>query len=122
MSKKGGEKDYRYLSISAKQALVEKTAREPPVACAQCEARIAVGDMPRHLETTCPGKPREHHLDRWIPWAEVMARGISHSTLHEWVRHGRVQTKGRQREQLYRVRDLDLMQSRLAARGAGKPE
>lgn len=114
-----GETPYHLLSAREKRARVNGRLHEPPVTCAACEAHVAVGDMVRHLETTCTGKPREHHLDQWIAWADVKARGISKATLHDWVKSGRVQVRGEKGAREYRVRDLDILQSRAAANGSG---
>lgn len=113
-----GETPYHRLSAREKRARVMGQATEPPVTCVQCETSIQVGQMPQHLATTCPGKPREHFLDQWIPWAEVMARGVSKARLSAWVKDGTVQVKGEPGERLYRVRDLDLIASKAAGRGS----
>lgn len=108
-----GETPYHRLSAREKRSRLQNNLSEPPVTCVQCETQVPVGQMPRHLET-CAGKPREHHLDQWIPWAEVKTRGVSKQTLSDWVRNGRVQVQGEPGARLYRVRDLDLMQSKAA--------
>jgi len=115
-----GETPYHRLSGREKRARFQNTLAEPPVSCVQCETKVPVGQMPQHLANSCPGKPLEHHLDQWIPWADVKARGISKATLSDWVRRENVQVKGEPGARLYRVRDLDLMQSRAAANGSGR--
>jgi hypothetical protein len=111
-----GETPYHRLSAREKRSRFQGGLNEPPVTCVQCETQVPVGQMPRHLET-CVGKPREHHLDQWIPWSEVKTRGISKQTLSDWVKREQVQVKGEMGARLYRVRDLDLMQSKAASPG-----
>lgn len=106
------DRPYRSLTKAEKEAEVYGRLREPAVACARCEVQVMPSDMPRHLESACPGRREPHPLDRWLTWAGAMGLGVAKATMYRWIRAGEIQVRMVSGTRRYLERDIVKLMSR----------
>lgn len=106
--------DYHRLPVAAKLAASRQRLREPTIACPRCDTQTTPGDMPGHLER-CPGPREPHPGATWLTFGQVLALGVSRSTLSGWTRSGHVRVRGEIQDRRYLMRDVAV---RIAARSA----
>lgn len=99
-------RDYRRLSIAAKQRVALEASREPGVACPNCGTQTAVGELLTHALERCAGKRETHPLSRWITGRQAVELGVPHSTLSRWVQRGVIRARGAPMDRQYLLRDL----------------
>lgn len=109
---------YGRLSVADKQALHRERMRESAQVCPFCGTHTVVGQLERHVRTTCTRERAPHPLSKWLTWSEVLALGIPKGTLLYWIQRGIVQTKGTPGHRLYLYRDVELAHVRTLRMGS----
>lgn len=104
--------EYHRLSAAAKEARHRDRMREPAIQCPRCGTSTTVVDLPRHRQTTCPGRREPHPLSEWISWGQALELGVPPGTLSRWVRRGEVRARGPRRRREYLRLDVTLMLAR----------
>ncbi len=99
---------YHRLSIGQKQAEALSRARENPVTCPECDARVMPTDLLAHMECRCPGKREPAPGSKWIGHREAMVLGVPRATLSFWTKSGQVRFLGERQDRRYLLRDLAM--------------
>lgn len=103
-----GRRNYHRMPIAQKRAEAIARIREPSVTCPQCDTHVMPDDLLAHLKDRCPGPREPGPGARWISHREVIAMGVSRSTLSFWTASGQVRFSGDRQDRKYLHRDLAL--------------
>ena len=99
---------YQRMSLAEKQAANLARAREPAVACPQCDTQTTAADLLEHVAKRCQGPRDPGPGSKWVTWRDAIKMGAPPMALSRWARRGAVRVRGQRGDRQYLLRDLAM--------------